>query len=192
MTKIQDGTGSGKWAKVDGDNRLSVYAKSASIQHVVSEHEQEAYQVIGTASLSSGTVTVLHIKNISQDKNMVVTYVRHQLVGASGGTSFPNTSNYFSVSLGRTYDSGGAVATPVNVFSGSGHTAEVTAYQDSPTLAGTASEIDRWYTKSDGDMNTFNKEGALIIPPNATMEINYVGDQTSGTIYARLSFIIGS
>jgi hypothetical protein len=189
---ILDGTGHGFKARVDGDHRLRTYSKSASIQHVVSEHEQEAYQVIGTATLSSGTVTVLHIKNISSDTNMVVTYLRHQVIEATGGTSFPNASNYFSVRLMRTYSSGGSTATPVNVFGGSGNTAEVTCYQNGPTLVGTAKEIDRWYTKADGDMNTFNKEGALLIPPNQTMEVSYVGDRTGGTVYARISFIMGS
>jgi len=41
-------------------------------------------------------------------------------------------------------------------------------------------------------MNTFNKEGALIIPPNQTMEVSYIGDRTGGTIYTRISFIMGS
>ena len=191
MEQIKDGTGKGYLARVDSDNRLRTYAKSASIQHVVSEHEEEAYQVIGIATLSAGTVVALHIKNIS-NTNMVVTYLRHQVVGATGGTSFPNTSNYFTVGLTRTYSSGGSVVTPVNVFGGSGNQAEVTAYHGDPTLAGTAQEIDRWYTKSDGDMNTFNKEGALIIPPNQTMEVSYVGDRTGGTIYTRVSFIMGS
>ena len=188
---IKDGTGTAFLARVDSDHRLRTYAKSASIQHVVSEHEEGAYQVIGIATLSAGTVVALHIKNISSG-NMVVTYLRHQVVGATGGTSFPNTSNYFTIGLGRTYSSGGSAATPVNVFGGSGNTAEVTAYQADPTLAGTALEIDRWYTKADGDMNTFNKEGALIIPPNQTMEVSYIGDRTGGTIYTRISFIMGS
>lgn len=189
---IKDGTGAGYAAKVDSSNRLRTYSKSASIQHVVSEHDQEAYQIIGLSTLSAGIVTVLHMKNISQDDNIIVTYIRHQVVGVSGGTPFPNPDNYFSVSLGRTYVSGGSIATPVNVFGGSGHTAEALIYQGDPVLTGTSQEIDRWYTKADGDMNTFNKEGALIIPPNQTLEITYTGDQTSGTIYGRLSFIVGS
>jgi len=189
---IKDGTGSGFMAKVDSDNRLRTYAKSASIQHVVSEHDEGAYQIIGIATLSAGTVPVLHIKNVSSDTNMVITYIRHQVIGAAGGTAFPNDSNYFSVRLGRTYSSGGDTATPVNVFSGSGNVAKITAYQNEPTLSGTADEIDRWYTKSDGDMNTYNKEGALLVPPNKTIEVAYVGDRTSGTIMARISFIMGS
>ena len=189
---IEDGTGSGMSAKVNSDNRLYTYAKAASIQHVISEMNQDAYQVIGLANLTAGTVIVMHLTNNDSAKNAVVTYIRHQVINAAGGTAFPNEDNYFSVSLGRTYASGGDAATPVNVFSGSGNTPKVTVYQSDPTLAGTANEIDRWYTKADGDMNTFNKEGALIIPPNKTLEISYVGDHTSGLLYARLSFVMES
>ena len=187
---IVDGSGKGYSAKVGEDNRLWVNSKSGSIQHSNSSVEKQAYQLIGVASLISGTVTVLHIKNTDSVRNLVVTYLRHQVVGCSGGTTFPNASNYFSVRLGRTYSSGGAEAVPVNVNAGSGNTADLIAYQGGPTLAGTAKEIDRWYTKADGDMNTFNKEGALILPPNTTLEVSYIGDQTAGTVYARISFIM--
>lgn len=189
MNTILDGTGKGYKAKVGKDNRLWIESKSSSIQHQVSIVDGQAYQIIGITTLGSGTVTVLHIKNVS-NLNLVITYLRHQLVGASGGTAFPNSSNYFSVRLGRTYVSGGSAATAVNVNAGSGNEADITAYQDNPTLTGTANEIDRWYTKADGDMNTFNKEGSVVIPPSSTFEISYVGDQTGGTIYARVSFIM--
>jgi hypothetical protein len=187
---IEDGTGKGYKAKVDSKNRLRGYVVASSLQHVISEEDENAYQVIGTATLASGTVTVLHITNNDPDRKLTVTYLRHQVVGASGGTAFPNTSNYFSIRLGRTYSSGGSTAIAINVSSGSGNTAQITAYQGAPTLTGTANEIDRWYTKADGDMNTFNKEGSLIIPPNKTIEISYIGDHSSGTIYARLSFVM--
>lgn len=186
---IVDG-GTGDAAKVDDNQRLWVNSKSSSIQHVASEDNQDAYQIIGGATLASGTVVVLHLTNDDPNKNLVVTYIRHQTFGSSGGTEYPNTSNYFSIGLGRVYVSGGSSATPVNVFSGSGNSADITAYQDNPTVTGTLMEIDRWYTKADGDMNTFNKEGSLIIPVNRTLEVSYVGDRTSGGIYARISFIM--
>jgi hypothetical protein len=187
---IRDGTGKGFLAKVNFENRVMVASKAASIQHVVSSNDEDAYQVIGTANLAATTVVVLHLTNNDSEKNAVVTYLRHQIINASGGTAFPNSSNYFRIALGRTYSSGGSAATPVNVYSGSGTTAKVTCYQAAPTLTGTANEIDRWYTKDDGDMNTFNKEGSLIIPPNKTIEIAYVGNHTSGICYGRISFIM--
>jgi hypothetical protein len=185
---IRSGVGNGYQAKVNADNRLHVYSKSASNQHSVSEEHQEAYQVIGTATLAAATVPVLHIKNTSSDKNMIVSYIRHQVIDPANGTALPNASCYFKIALGRTYTSGGSEVTPVNVYGGSAKTAEVTAYDSAPTLGGTAQEIDRWYTKAEADMNAFNKEGALIIPPNKTIELSYVGDHTAGICYARVSF----
>ena len=187
---IKDGTGTGNLASVSGSGRLQVYSKAAPIQHVVSEQDQKAFQVIGTATLASGTVVSLHVTNNDSERNMVVTYIRHQIIDQAGGTAFPNASNYFRVALNRSYTSGGAAATPVNIYAGSGVTPNVTAYQTAPTLGGTAGEIDRWYTKAEADMNTFNKEGAIVIPSNGTIELAYVGDQTSGTIYSRLSFFM--
>ncbi len=187
---IDDGTGSGYLAEVNSNNQLEVNSQSESLQHTQSSKFEQAYQVIGTETLSSGTVVGLHIKNTSTDKNLVVTYIRHQIIGAAGGTEFPNASNYYRIAIGRTYASGGSAVTPINVFAGSGNEAEATVYNSDPTLAGTASEIDRWYTKANGDMNSFNKEGAVILPPQQTMELSYVGDRTSGTLYTRLSFIM--
>lgn len=188
--QILDGTGTGNKAKVGSDFRLHVQSKSESLQHLISQEDEQAYQCIGTATLASGIVVVLHLKNTSSDRNLTITYIRHQILDPSGGTSFPNASNYYKIALGRTYVSGGSTATPVNVFAGSGNTAEVTAYQGGPTLTGTAAEIDRWYTQNEGSMNVFSKEGAVIIPPNQTIEMAYIGDRTGGTVYARISFLM--
>jgi len=135
-------------------------------------------------------VNVLHINNTSPNMQLVVTYLRHQIVGASGGTAFPNDSNYFTVRVGRDRTSGGSLVVPVNMNVGSGNKADVVVYDGNPTIVAGALEIDRWYTKSDGDMNTFNKEGALIIQPHNSMQISYTGDQTSGKIYGRVSFLL--
>ncbi len=179
---------SGYTAHVDENNRLHTHSKSEEPQHVVAHESESAYQLIGTATLSSGTVPVIHLKNTDAVKDIVVTYIRHQVLGQAGGTAFPNASNYFTICLNRTYSSGGTLITPVNTTAGSGGTALATAYGSGPTLAGTSAEIDRWYTKAEGDMNSFNKGGAVIVPPNQTIEFSYVGDQSSGTIYVRVSF----
>ncbi len=92
--------------------------------------------------------------------------------------------------MNRTRASGGSEVTPVNLNQATGNAANVTAYAGNPTLEGTALEIDRWYTKSEGDMHVFNKEGSVILQPNRTIEFSYVGDQTSGKFYARLSFLM--
>jgi hypothetical protein len=187
---IIDGKGSGKRAEVNSDNQLVSAAVSQSIQHWLSRFKEQAYQVIGTANLAAGTIAALHIKNIATDKLLTVTYIRHQVIDLAGGTALPNASNYFIIALGRLRVSGGAEIAPVNVNEGSGLEAMVEAYQGNPTLTGTAKEIDRWYTKAEGDMNTFSKEGAVIVQPGRGLELSYVGDQAAGILYTRLSFLM--
>lgn len=187
---IRDGKGNGYLAGVDKDHRLLVTAKSEALQHLISQENEQAYQVIGHSDLVDGESTSLHVKNTSDDMNMIITYVRFQVIGAAGGTDFPNALNYFNISLNRSYSSGGIDAIPVNVFEGSGNAADVEAYQDNPTLTGTKKEIDRWYVKANGDMDTFNKEGAVIIGPGRSIGLSFVGDQTAGILYSRLSFLM--
>ena len=190
MGVIEDGKGTGIKAQVDSDNKLLVRSFSESIQHSVSHSDGQAYQLIGTANLSDGIVVTVHIINNSSDLDIVVTYIRHQILDAGGGTLFPNSSNYFRIALGRNYSSGGTMVSPININTSSANSAAATAYNDNPVLTGTAKEIDRWYTKENGDMNVFNKEGAVILGNNGTLELSYVGDQTSGIIYSRISFIM--
>jgi hypothetical protein len=154
--QIKDGTGGGKLAKVDDRNRLYVRTKSLQLQHVISEEDQDAYQVAGLANLSSGDIKGLHLYNSNDVKFMVITYIRHQVVGAAGGTAFPNTSNYFKVCSGLTYASGGDEITSTNVYIGSGNVSGVTSYDASTTpivTTGTEVELERWYTQANGDMN---------------------------------------
>jgi len=189
---IEDAQGRGSSAGVNKNNQLEVRAEVESSQHAISQRDGQAYQVVGTATLSAATVPVLHLKNTSSTKDMVFTYIRHQIVAPTGGTAIPNVANYVTVAFNRTYASGGTLTVPVNVNRKSGNTAEATIYNNTPVLAGTAVEMDRWYTRADGDMNVWNKEGAVRLGPNDTMEISYTGDQTGGLIYARASFYMES
>ncbi|MCK5763374.1 MAG: hypothetical protein KAH05_04575 [Clostridiales bacterium] len=190
MGIIEDGKGTGFKAKVDSKNRLLVKAYSESIQHATSHSSGQAYQLIGTADLTHGTVTPMHITNNNPSLDMIVTYIRHQVIGSSGGTDFPNVSNYFKISLGGKYLSGGDDAVPINVNTSSGQEPILSAYVNNPTVTGDTKEIDRWYTKGDGDMNSFNKEGAVILGNGGAIDLSYVGDKSSGTIYTRISFIM--
>jgi hypothetical protein len=184
---IEDGKGTGKKARVDGANRLVVNARSESIQHYTSQEEENAYQVFTIVPISSGTTVALHVTNNDPTLDMVITYVRHQVLSSTA--TLPSTTDYYKISFGRTYGSGGELIVPVNVFNGSGNLADVVTYCQNPTLEGTAIEIDRWYTKAVGDMNSFNKEGSVVIGVGNTIELSYVGTGT-GSLYTRLSFLM--
>ena len=188
--QIKDGKGRGNIAGVNNSNQLEVYAQTASLQHVLSHREGQAYQVWGVANLANGTVVPLHITNNNADKDLIVTYIRWQILDPSGGTAIPNADNYLFAGLGRTYDSGGALAIPINVNAKSGNIPQLTVYQGNPTLTGSNSIFDRWYPKAEADMNVWNKEGTVILGRDDTLELAYVGDQTGGIVFARVSFIM--
>jgi hypothetical protein len=189
MEAIKDGKGSGRLAEVDKNQQLRVRSESEPIQHTQAL-KGNSYQVIGEAELQAGVTVGLCIKNESTNKNLVVTYIRHQIIDPAGGTSFPNRQNYYRLVLGRTYVSGGSIQIPINLNTSSGLISQTIAYDNNPVLTGTAKILDKWYTKSEGDMSAFNKEGSIIISPNNSLELSYVGDQTSGLLYTRLSFIM--
>jgi len=186
---IKDGTGSGYEASVNSFHLLAVNSVSRSIQQWISSERGDAYQALGTVSLSAATLPVIWLQNDDPDRNMVITYIRMQLVGPTGGTSLPVSTNYFRIGLGRTYSSGGSAVTPVNLNTGSGNEASITAYHNGPTLTGTIKEFDRWYP-SNSDMITFNKEGSIVIPQGGSIEVDYIGDHTGGIAYARVSFLM--
>jgi len=190
---IEDGKGRGFKAGVDSDNRLLVQAHIEDFQHHIAKHDEGTFQIIGTATPTSGTTTVLHLTNTdTTSKTLSVTYIRVQNVGLTGGTAVPNTSNYFSIGMNQSYVSGGSAATAVNLSGDSSVTANISGYQGDPTLSGTFSEIDRWYPDGDGKMQIFAKQGSLVLPPGSSMGIKYVGDHSTGLVYARISFVMES
>lgn len=188
--KIESGTGNGRYAAVDNSNRLVVAAVSLPRQHVVSKVDNDAYQIIGTATPANGTVNVLHLANNTSDKTYTVTYIRNQIVDPAGGTALPSAANYWQMGFGLSYSSGGSAVSAVNAFAGASKTPGAIAYDSNPTLSGTFDEIDRYYFKADGDVETYSKNGSLIIPPGRSLTARFVGDNTSGTVYTRFSFYV--
>lgn len=186
---LESGLGNGKLAGVDDDNRLITASFNIPFQHLIAKDYNKTFQVWGEATLASGTVTPIHIKNSSSDKVLVITYIRWQIVDEAGGTALPNASNYWQLGFGPTYSSGGNAVTPVNMSGGATAISSLVAYQGNPTLSGSLTVCDKHYAKAEADMNTYNKEGAMLLLPGATMAAQFVGNQTSGTVYTRVSLV---
>jgi hypothetical protein len=184
---LESGVGNADKLGITSENQAKVQAEIHELQHHVSWTDGQCYQTIGYESaITNTTQTILHIKNTSSTKNFVVSYMRLQIVGESGGTALPAAATFFSLGFGRTYSSGGRSVTPVNMNQTSGNVAALTCYDDSPTLAGTFTEFDNWYPDS-GAMITYNKHGSLILGLNDTMEIRLTTNHTAGTGFARVT-----
>lgn len=180
----------GTFAEVGSDHRLHVASKSSPLQHIASEENQQAYQAQGSATIINGTTCALHIKNTSTEKNLIVTFIRLQVIGITAAV--PELATYVVLNENTTVASGGTPITPVNMYLGHSNAAEVTATSgvSAITTAGTAAEFDRWFPSSDGDANTFNKEGVLIIPPQQSLNISMVSGTAGGSLFTRVSFIM--
>ena len=188
--QILDGQGRGYTAGVTQEGLLRVQAQTNAIQFHHSREHGSAYQVQGDfASVNNSTHAVLHLKNTSSTKVVVVTYIRCQFLDYAGGTALPNVATYWDFGLNRTVSSGGTAVTPVNMNATSGNAASVTATDNNPTMGGTFLEFDRYYPSSEADQLTYNKEGTLILGQNDTFEIRITSDHTSGVAQARVSFI---
>ncbi len=188
--KIESGTGNGLYAGVDSQNRLRVTSSSYSRQHDVAKNDQNAYQVIGEATPVSGTTTVLFLKNTTANQTFTITNIRLSNVGLTGGTALPNGSNYFAIGDDLVYTSGGAPITPVNTYMGSAKTAVGQFYDSNPTVAGTIKPLDKNFPQANADEEAYTKEGSIIVPPGQSIAVQYIGDHTAGTLYARISFYV--
>ena len=134
----------------------------------------------------------MHITNASTTDTATVTYIRMQTIDPAGGTALPSAVNYYQIGTGQSYSSGGTAKTPVNMAVGSTVTSGVTAYDANPTLSGTLNVFDREYVKAEAEVSRYGKEGALVLLPGESMTIQFVGDHTSGTAYARVFLLHGT
>jgi len=194
--KVESGIGNGKWAAVDKHNRLETQSESASIEHTISKRDAEAYSALFDASLTdsdgSGKVVCAVLKNTSTTKDLVLSHMTFQVISPAGGTSLPDTGNFFCILKGREFSSGGTAVTPVNLHLGAGNVAAVDAYDNNPTMSGSAVEVDRIYPKEDGqlvDVSAF-RNGSLIMNPGQTIELAMLNDHTSGTVVVTTQFFL--
>jgi len=187
MTVIRDPR-NGDGVHVDTSYRMFVNSKSSPVQHIISEEEENAYQVLGETAwaAASGAENILHLQNTSTDKNIVVTYIRLQVVT---DLTIPAIGSYFTLETGETYSSGGTATVPVNMHIGSSKTASADVYHNNPTLTGTSTIFEKWLPSTSGNTETYSKEGSIIINPTKTIKVTFTPAAShTGTAYARMSF----
>jgi len=180
---IKDGTGNSYLVRIDENNHMAVKAITTSSQNYYSRKNKDAYQVSTQINIAASEQSVLFMKNGSQDKHLVVTYLRMMSAGAAAA----NENAYFKVSVGGTYVSGGAAITPTNMFVRSAKEALGVFYSGTtPIVTSGFTEIDRNHQAN--EMVTYRKEGSLVLDTNDALEITHKGSTAAGVAYARVSF----
>ena len=180
----------GRLAKVTENGQLEVRSESVSRAHFISHAFGQAYQTHGrTGTLTAATHTVLHLRNDDPSREMVISSIRVQLIGANASDAI---TDYFEFGFGRTVSSGGSTAVTTNLNRQVGTVALATTTTGSPTMAGTFASIERWYPAASGEQDIFNEDGAIILGLNDTFEIRYVSTATTGIAEARIEFLMDS
>lgn len=180
--KIQDGKGKGYEAGVTKEGHILTDSVQSPRQHHVSSHHSKSYQVSHAASIAATTTGILLLQNDS-DNDLVITYMRLNSVGAIAETS----THYWAISGGGEYASGGTTLTASNMKIGANIPADATAYGGQGILDdGNYVEFDRNYQVN--SMQSYNKEGSLIVPRGQSILISYVSPTAQGVAYARAAF----
>lgn len=183
--EITDGTGDGLSAKVDSEKRLHTRAVSVSLQHAISSKDKQTFQATSNKAIATTSQNILLIKNTSDTKELVISYIRL----STGGAAATNATAFFSVNIGGDYSSGGSAIIPANMYVGSQESANGVFYDATASnivISGTPVEIDRAYV-SETEIS-YNKEGSLILPKNAVLSIAHIGSTVAGNAHVRVSF----
>ena len=179
--RIEDGYGSGRFAKVDSAHRIEVAATSIPIIADAARNGY-AFSIVGHRTLASSNeenVLILRNDNPSLDVHL-------QSIRMSVKTSTDVELKFY---FGATYTSGGTAITPVQLNRGSARSSGVIGYENSGTalVVGTtaAEEFSNQRVATTG--STFlTSEGAIILGPGDTYLMTgkgASGDLIEGVIF---------
>ena len=167
--KIEDGTGTGKLARVDSTNRLEVDAQTHSKLHDVSIDEGQVY-MFSTGGFINMTTTdaktgILYIKNDSATKFLIIHSIR------TCGEQIQKVLLYKNSTTG-TLISGATNGQVTNLNLASSNAPEATCYKGSATTTLTDGTILANHVNNIGH-STVKTEDALILGKNDSLSITF-------------------
>lgn len=172
---------------VSRDAQLYSVAEIHEQQHHQAVLHGQAYQVQGIdTGITAKTQTILHIKNTSATRTMVLSFIRMQAITAG---TYPSTGELWELGMGDTVSSGGTALTAQNTHPLTGKAAEGTFTGIDPTMAGTMDVFDTQAPKDNGQEITYNKHGSIILGLNDTFSVRYTSAST-GWAKARATFVM--
>ena len=186
---LESGTGNGKLAGVDSDNRVLTASFNIPFEHLLAKDYNKTFMVEGVATAANSSVTVLLIRNDSESDIVVLNRV-FLTSFHTGGTSIPNSDAFFTLETEAVYASGGTPVTPVNLSSGSSVVSNVSAFEDGAALAGTPLVAMTAYPAASGHTLDMDIKGGVLILPGKAMSVGYTSDATGGLVKASVAFAV--
>jgi hypothetical protein len=170
---IEDGSGDGYRAKVDGANRLFVSSISESLEHHTNTIHGDSYNLIFSLTATTSGSCVLYIKN-SGDENIIFESI--MLRSASLEIVEIKINN-----VGTPV--GGTTATPANLNAGSNRQAYGTFLVGSNITGLTGGiTIFRYFINDGGSSSEYNFDQDIILPKNRILSMYFTnsGIQVDG------------
>lgn len=179
----------GTTAGVTTQNQLKTVSENHELEFHASWFEENCYQInVVDATVTATTDQVIHIKNTSSTKRLVITEMHLQAVTDIAETA--EVTEYFEIIVNDTVASGGVAGTATNLNLQSGKVAEVTITITDPTMDGVGTVIDRIYNPRAGEEITIEEHGGLILGLNDTMHIAFTSGAAAGHVKARVTFVM--
>lgn len=183
---IEDGTGSGSMAAVDGEHMLSTHAVSGCECLHDSLVRGDVYQIEGEATEAAATQNVLFICNDDPDKMLCVETIEVECIDLD---AYGAVGVCVDVVFDLTYTSAGSAVTPVNHNRDSSNVALATCYDNDPTLGGVAAQLEKWFPEStDPRPMEWRLHGSPILALNDTITVRLTSTGAGGTAKAIIKF----
>ena len=170
---IEDGTGSGRTARVNDENRLQTSTITSSLEHAINHEKGLAFNVLfqqtptylDPSTTDSGDVCIFYMKNTSET-TIVLEGIDLRLAGTSQTTIIKVIGKDSGTPVG------GTTITPANLNLGSGKTADGTFLGgDQITGLSGGTELLKVYIESSNVTLSYNFEQDIIVPKNNIITI---------------------
>ena len=182
---IEDGTGSGKTAAVNSENRLKTIAITTTVEHHINHEEGMAFNIIfqqtpsyEDPSSDTGDICFLYLKN-TDNLDICLEGIKLRL----GGTGQSEIIKLIGNPSGTPVN--GNSVTPSNLNLGSGKTADGT-FETGNNITGLTggTELERNYLGSSDTTVDINFEQDIIVPKNniITLWASTTGTEIAGTL----------
>ena len=173
---IESGTGNGRQAGVDGDNRLLTAAFNIPFPHLIAKDYQKTFIVSGTTgTMQAAPNSLLYLEN-SNDNQVIV--LNRIILQANTSSTLATAGDYFTLELASEYASGGTSVTPVNLSSGSAVTSGARCYEGAFALTG-APQVAETVWAINRQPIVLTIEGGVTVLPGKGISIGYTST-TSG------------
>lgn len=183
---LESGTGNGKLAGIDDDNRVLTASFNIPFPHLIAKDYQKTFSVHGSsATLSVGDNSVLLLENDNEDNIIVLNRVILQTVGVT-----PSASDYFLLETDSEYSTGGTAVTPVNLSSGSSVTSGAVAYEGNFGLTGAPKFAATIWPQADKALINLPIEGGVLVLPGKSVSVGYTSAAAVGFVVATVFFSV--